>query len=341
MEADGSANAGLRDQRLLLDWVQDKIHLFGGDSKRVTVFGQSAGAGSIMHQLTAFGGLHGSVPFQQAIMQSPGFPLIGSRYQQNELYQQYLERLNVSTIDEARKLPFEVLQKANIAMVANSIQGTFTWAPTPDGSFVPSLPGALVAQGGYDKSVKIMTGFNAHETLAFTSQNNVNNSVFIESLETTFPTAPKSVIDYITETLYPPVFNGSYPYDGFFTRAELALAEAAFTCNTYYLQKAARSHFATYGYRFSIPPAYHGQDVPYTFFNGPSQSVANETIALAMQKYILSFVMTGEPNRDALVKMPIYGNGNIILDFNVTGISPIRDPNANLRCDWWQKGIYY
>ncbi|POR37838.1 Carboxylic ester hydrolase [Tolypocladium paradoxum] len=341
LQANGSANTGLLDQRLLLDWVQEKIHLFGGDARRVTVFGQSAGGGSILHQITAYGGLRGRVPFNQALLQSAGFPLMPGHHQQDGLFQTYLGLLNVSSIEEARRLPFGALQAANVKMVAASPQGAFTWAPTPDGHFVPALPNSLLSQGSYDRSVKVMTGFNAHETLFFTSRANVNNSVFVESLETTFPTAPKNVVNFISESLYPPVFNGSRPYDGFFTRAELALAEAAFTCNTYYLQKALLGYASTFGYRFSIPPAVHGQDVPYTFYNGPSESVSNDTIALALQNYILSFAINGQPNNNASTRMPIYGEENFILDLNVTGISIIGDPNANDRCSWWQKSLYY
>lgn len=54
--------------------VQKHIRLFSGDPENVTTFVESAGGGSIMHHLTAYGG-KGNVTFKRAIGQSPGYTL--------------------------------------------------------------------------------------------------------------------------------------------------------------------------------------------------------------------------------------------------------------------------
>ncbi|XP_023162626.2 acetylcholinesterase-like [Drosophila hydei] len=66
-EAGIYGNAGLKDQRLALQWVQDNIANFNGDPQNVTLFGESAGASSVhMHMY----GPHANKLFHKAIMQS-------------------------------------------------------------------------------------------------------------------------------------------------------------------------------------------------------------------------------------------------------------------------------
>jgi len=62
-----SRNAGFLDQRLALDWVQRNIASFGGDPKKVTIFGESAGAGSVDRLVTT---PPQPIPFRGAIAQS-------------------------------------------------------------------------------------------------------------------------------------------------------------------------------------------------------------------------------------------------------------------------------
>lgn len=63
-----SGNMGLKDQSLALQWVQDNIEGFGGDAQKVTIFGESAGGGSVMaHVLSPWS----SGLFAKAIIQSP------------------------------------------------------------------------------------------------------------------------------------------------------------------------------------------------------------------------------------------------------------------------------
>ncbi len=90
-----------------------------------------------------------------------------------------------------------------------------------------------------------------------------------------------------------------------------------------------------------MPPALHGQDIDYTFYNGPNLSGVpslDQSIAEALQKYIVSFTATGSEN---LPVFPRWGNDTNLLDLNVTGINVVKDDTANSRCAWWQKALYY
>jgi len=50
-DAETSSNNGLKDQVMALRWVQKNIQQFGGDNTNVTIFGCSAGGGSVHYHL--------------------------------------------------------------------------------------------------------------------------------------------------------------------------------------------------------------------------------------------------------------------------------------------------
>jgi carboxylesterase type B len=91
--------------------------------------GESAGGGSLMHQITAYGGSKGKVPFHQAIVQSPGYQPMPSAEGQEAVFQKFLKDANVQNLQEARDITAEELQFANYKLVMESYPyGTFTFS---------------------------------------------------------------------------------------------------------------------------------------------------------------------------------------------------------------------
>jgi len=188
-------------------------------------------------------------------------------------------------------------------------------------------------------------GHNSDEGLLFTTPFVETQFEFVEYLSELFPDATEDTINYISETLYPPVFNTPL-YSNQVERTALLLSEAIFTCNTRYFDLAFNNQ--TYSYYFSVPPGIHGTDVAYTYFNGDETtpdllffSPVNATIATVMQKYLTNFAMTGDPNGEGVPEFPTYGPESMVVNLNVTGLGEtLTDTVANERCIYWQKALY-
>ncbi|XP_023305517.2 acetylcholinesterase [Lucilia cuprina] len=97
-------NAGLKDQRLALQWVQDNIQAFNGDPNNVTLFGESAGASSVHLHVVA---KHANKLFHKAIMQS-GTANMEWVFQSNPAYKtrRLAELMNLKTSDTKELLNF-------------------------------------------------------------------------------------------------------------------------------------------------------------------------------------------------------------------------------------------
>ncbi|KAF5876692.1 putative carboxylesterase family protein [Botrytis fragariae] len=340
-EESGAANAALLDQRLALEWIQKYIYLFGGDADRVTVIGESAGAGSIMHQITAYGG-HSTKSWLSPVY---------SDAQQEATFQNVITQAqeligpNITSVSDLRNLDFATLAGLNTIITARSAPyGTFTFGPAVDGTFVPELPAKLLLEGKFDTNVKIMTGHNSNEGAFFTSPFFSTDADIATDLTTTLPTISNSTLAYVTGTLYPPVYNGSYPYTSIWERASLITAEIVFTCNTRYLNTAFLNE--THSYYFTVPPGLHGEDIAYTFFNGDTTTSndglpVNATIAADLQRYIMNFAMTGNPNGVGVPFFPEYQSNATTLVLGTTGLGSVQtDTTANNRCAWWQQALY-
>ncbi|KAL3958141.1 hypothetical protein ACCO45_008719 [Purpureocillium lilacinum] len=129
-------NTALQDQRLGLKWVKKYIHLFGGDPDRVTVFGESAGGGSIMHHIT--GNRHSTVPFERAIIQSPGWL---TSLPVAQIWNQTLSAAStragrpITNGTDLVTLDYPTLLRVNSDIVYKSNYGDFGYGPTVDGGY--------------------------------------------------------------------------------------------------------------------------------------------------------------------------------------------------------------
>jgi para-nitrobenzyl esterase len=165
------ANRGLLDQVAALEWVRDNISAFGGDPDQVTVFGQSAGGGSVA-ALLAMPRAVGL--FRRAIVQSmPG------TFFTPELAADIAGVLAASLDLTARELatvPPGQLPAVADALMAKIGRYADRWglaahrgvpvAPVVDGSSLPTDPWQALA-GGAARDVDLIVGHVRNEQRLF------------------------------------------------------------------------------------------------------------------------------------------------------------------------------
>ena len=180
-----TGNMGIQDQRLAMDWVRRNVADFGGDPARVTILGESAGAGSITNHLVM---QHSWGLFNAAILQSCAFPTWATQpmHLAEQTFDLLVELAECSAAEPLARV--QCLVDASPGSILNAsfllMQGgdptarpsysragplkMLYFSPVADGVEVTSLPWLILADGGQDvANVPILHGRNRDETAVF------------------------------------------------------------------------------------------------------------------------------------------------------------------------------
>ncbi|KAG6816645.1 hypothetical protein H0H87_004391 [Tephrocybe sp. NHM501043] len=168
-------NAGLLDQRMALEFVQENIRAFGGDPDKVTIWGQSAGAGSVEAHL-----VYPSARklFRAAIADSSVGPFKtsppASTYDEpDKPFARLLDNVGCSAGSGAlvclRGVPFETLMSISNTMITSTLNRQL-WQPSvgPRGSLVPELASERIRRGDFLR-VPYLSGTNINEGTTFST----------------------------------------------------------------------------------------------------------------------------------------------------------------------------
>jgi len=338
-DEDGDANCGLRDQLAALAWVRTHADRFGGDPERITVFGESAGAGSILHLTT----LREPPSVARAIVQS-GEPRTLTAELAHQVRDSLTRHLDAAPgLDALRAAPIAAVLAAQDRVFADLglATGLMPFHPCIDDDLVDVDP-ISGARAGRGRDTDLVIGNTRDELRLFTDPRarDIDDAGLLEMVAR----LGGSGVD-------PDAVLAAYRRDDA-DRAAGAIWEAARTDAVLRVPalRVADGHTraggVTYVYRFEWEApgigAAHAVDVPFTFGtfdrDGWGDAVGADARADALSADLraswLAFAHTGNPSHPGIGVWPIHD-----LDSRPTLVfaSPCRlehDPDGAARAVW-------
>jgi carboxylesterase type B len=365
-EEEGLLNLGILDQRLLLQFLQKYVHIFGGDRDRITLAGQSAGGHSVgIHLFHNYRDDEEKPLFSQAIISSGSptarsfpeatAPLYQRQFDEFMTYLDCPQSPNSEALECLRAVDIgQIRTKQSQIYSASNYNITWPFQPVSPGPVLEKR-GSKSGEDGTFFKVPTLISSTTDEGAFFAPQNLKTNDDFLSFLATVNPGLTKKDLKDL-QVLYPDPEKPTSPYKDSpkskqFKRIAAAYGDYSYICpvqeTAYRLAKAgapvykARWNTPNYGEKWQGIP--HASDGIY--FNGSPDAEFPE-VAEMYSSYWASFVVSGDPNKYAVQGSPEWkpykGVGKKVLkvgSWDGTG-TRMEDEGDGIRmkaCAWWRE----
>lgn len=345
-----SGNYAVLDQILALNWVQNNIANFGGDTNKVMIFGESAGGVDVGNLLTTplAEGL-----FQRACIQS-ATPVVANYNTAKNNGLTYVDSFttvgtDVQKIAYLRSLPADSLVQFEDPPLSGGAVG-MNWQAVVDSVVFMDYPYQNFQSGNFNH-VPLIIGSNSEE-MSLSTPSTVFPFMVTALINSTVPSSLQSQ----ATALYPPGSNTTEARESYIG----ILSDAQFTATTRRTAQCVSLNQTEPVWRYffthkhAIPQladlgSYHGMELFYVFNtwenatlgSGPLFSQQDDSVQRAMVRYWVNFANTGNPNGAGLVIWPEYESAtDCYLEIKAT-------PNGSQcglrteKSDLWDSAISY